>query len=141
MEDLIGRSVATPRFHLILLATLSVSALLLASIGIYGLLAFSVALRTREIGVRSALGASRAVITSMVLGEGLRLTTGGLVVGLAAALLASRWLEGLLFEVEPHDPATFAGVGLVLLTVAAIACYLPARRAARVDPLTALRAD
>jgi ABC-type antimicrobial peptide transport system permease subunit len=113
----------------------------LATIGIYGLLAFSVALRTREIGVRSALGASRSGIVRMVLAEGMKLTAAGIVAGLLIAFAATRWLETLLFQVEALDSATFAATSAVLLAAALIACYLPARRAARVDPLTALRAE
>ena len=141
MDDIVRKSVAAPRFNLTLLGLLSISALVLASVGIYGLLAFSVALRTREIGVRSALGASRRAISTMILGEGLRLTAAGIVVGLAAAFAATRWLDALLFEVDRYDPATFAGIPALLLAVAAVACYVPARRAARVDPLTALRSE
>ena len=141
MESLIGKSVAAPRFNVVLLGVLSLSALVLATIGIYGLLAFSVAMRTREIGVRSALGASRSAIARMFLREGLQLTLGGIVAGLIVAGVATRWLKSLLFEVQPGDPATFAGIAAVLLTVAAIACYVPARRAAKVDPLTALRLE
>lgn len=141
MDEIVGKSVAAPRFNLTLLGMLSLSALILASVGIYGLLAFSVALRTREIGVRSALGASRRAIAAMILGDGLRLTAAGILVGLGIAFAATRWLDALLFQIEPYDPATFAGVPAVLLTVAAVACYLPARRAARVDPLVALRSE
>ena len=141
MESLIGKSVAAPRFNVVLLGVLSLSALVLATIGIYGLLAFSVAMRTREIGVRSALGASRSAIARMFLREGLQLTLGGIVAGLIVAAVATRSLKSLLFEVQPGDPATFAGIAAVLLTVAAIACYVPARRAAKVDPLTALRLE
>ena len=141
MEALIETSVATPRFHLILLGALSGSALVLASIGIYGLLAFSVALRTRELGVRSALGASRTAITTMILREGLRLTAAGILLGLAVAFVTTGWFRNLLFDVEPGDPATFAGVAALLLGVAVVACYVPARRAARVDPLAALRSE
>jgi putative ABC transport system permease protein len=141
MEMLIGRSVAAPRFHLTLLALLSASALALATIGIYGLLAFSVASRTREIGVRAALGATQGLITGMVLREGLSLVAAGVALGLAVAFVATRWLEALLFEVQPRDPVTFAGIAALLIAVAALACYLPARRAARIDPLSALRAD
>ena len=141
MEELIATSVATPRFHLLLLGALSLSALLLATIGIYGLLAFSVALRTRELGVRSALGASRSAISGMILKEGLRLTSAGIAIGLLAAFLATRSLEALLFQVEPSDPLTFAGISVLLLAVAMLACYVPARRAAQVDPLVALRTD
>jgi putative ABC transport system permease protein len=141
MESLIAKSVAAPRFNLTLLGLLSLSALGLAMIGIYGLLAFSVALRTREIGVRSALGASQSGIARMILGEGLRLTAAGIVVGLTVAFAATRWIQSLLFEVEPSDPATFMVIAVLLLAIAVIACYLPARRAARVDPLLALRAE
>jgi putative ABC transport system permease protein len=141
MEGIIGRSVSTPRFHLTLLTILSGSALVLALVGIYGLLAFSVALRTREIGVRSALGASRRAIAGMILREGLRLTLVGVAVGLPIALAATRRLQGLLFQIEPDDPATFAGIALLLLAVASLASYIPARRAAQVDPLIALRGD
>jgi putative ABC transport system permease protein len=139
MEELMARSVAAPRFHLTLLAMMSGAALVLATIGIYGLLAFSVAARTREIGVRSALGASQSLIARMVLREGLALTMSGVGVGLLVALAATRWLEALLFEIRPNDPLTFAGIGGLLIIVATFACYLPARRAATIDPLTALR--
>jgi putative ABC transport system permease protein len=141
MEGIIGRSVSTPRFHLMLLAILSASALLLAVVGIYGLLAFSVALRTREIGVRCALGATRRSIARMIMNEGLRLTGAGLLVGLAIAFAATRWLDTLLFEIGNDDPITFAGIAVLLLAVATLACYVPARRAAQVDPLIALRGD
>jgi len=141
MEALIAKSVAAPRFNLTLLGLFSLSALVLATIGIYGLLAFSVALRTREIGVRSALGASRSGIVRMVLAEGMKLTAGGIVAGLLIAFAATRWLETLLFQVEALDPATLAATSTVLLAAALIACCVPARRAARVDPLTALRAE
>jgi putative ABC transport system permease protein len=141
MESMMRRSVASPRFHVALVGMLSVSALVLATIGIYGLLAFSVALRTREIGVRSALGASSRAITAMVLSEGLRLTSFGIVAGVPIALAATRWLEAMLFDLRPYDPLTFGGIAVLLLAVSAIACYAPARRAARIDPLTALRAE
>ena len=141
MNEIVSKSVAAPRFNLTLLGMLSISALVLASVGIYGLLSFSVALRTREIGVRSALGASRAAISTMILRDGLRLTVAGIAVGLAIAFAAGRWMEALLFQIEPYDPATFAGIPVLLLIIAAVACYVPARRASRVDPLVALRSD
>ena len=141
MEALIGKSVAAPRFTLVLIGALGLSALVLSVIGIYGLLAFSVAMRTREIGVRSALGAGTRTITAMVLSEGLRLASVGIVAGVVIALAAVRWLKTMLFEVQPYDPPTFGAVAILLLAVAAIACYAPARRAARIDPLTALRTD
>ena len=141
MEELMGRSVAAPRFHLTLLALLSGAALVLATIGIYGLLAFSVAARTREIGVRSALGASQSLIARMVLREGLMLSLTGVALGLAVALIVTGSLESLLFQIEPDDPLTFAAIAALLILTATLACYLPARRAARVDPLRALRAE
>jgi putative ABC transport system permease protein len=141
MEALVARSVAEPRFHLVLLAALSASALALAMIGLYGLLAYSVVLRAREIGVRSALGATRGDIAAMILGDGLRLTATGVVLGVAAALALTRSLRTLLFQIEPHDPATFAVIAVMLLAVAAAACYPPARRAARVDPVVILKTE
>lgn len=141
MNEIVSKSVAAPRFNLTLLGMLSISALVLASVGIYGLLAFSVALRTREIGVRSALGASRAAISTMILRDGLRLTVVGIVAGLAVAVAAVRWVKTLLFQVEPYDPVTFAGIAFLFLIIALVACYVPARRAARVDPIVALRSD
>jgi putative ABC transport system permease protein len=139
MDAVIGKAVAEPRFHLLLMGALGGSALVLATVGIYGLLAFSVALRSREIGVRSALGAQRADIARLVVGEGLRMTGVGIVLGLAVAFVATRSLQTLLFRIEPRDPLTFAGIALLLIAVSLAACYVPARRAARVDPLVALR--
>jgi putative ABC transport system permease protein len=139
MESVIAKAVAEPRFHFLLMTALSVSALILAAVGIYGLLAFSVALRSREIGVRTALGATSVDIVRMVLGEGLRLTVGGIVLGLVAAFIATRSLRTLLFQVEPSDPLTFASIAGLLLFVSVVACYVPARRAARVDPVRVLR--
>jgi putative ABC transport system permease protein len=141
MRDLVGRSMAAPRFNMALLGTFGFAALTLATIGLYGLLTYSVAVRTREIGIRSALGATRASLAVMVLAQGLRLTAAGIVTGLAVAFVASRWLGALLFETHPHDPQTFAGVALLLLVVATAASYIPARRATRVDPLVSLRTD
>ena len=113
----------------------------LAAIGIYGLLAFSVALRVREIGVRTALGATRRDIARMIVGEGMRLTGAGLVVGVLAALATAGSLRAMLFQIEPYDPMTLGGIAVLLTAIAAAACYVPARRAARIDPLVALRPD
>ena len=137
--QVIGKAVAEPRFHLLLMGALGVSALVLATVGIYGLLAFSVALRSREIGVRSALGAQRGDIARLVVAEGLRMTGVGIILGLAVAFVATRSLQTLLFQIEPRDPLTFAGIAGLLVAVSLAACYVPARRAARVDPLVALR--
>jgi predicted permease len=116
-------------------------ALLLSGVGIYGVLDYSVLQRRREIGIRMALGAQRWEVLSWVVGQGMRLTGLGAVVGLTAAFAMMRLLASLLYEVEPTDPATFAGVTLLIVSVALLACYLPARRAARVDPMAALRCE
>lgn len=141
MDAVVAISVATPRFNLALLGGLAGSALLLAAIGVYGLLAFSVALRSKELGVRVALGATRWDLLRMVIGDGLRLVSVGLVAGVSAAYLVTRWIRVLLFEVEPSDPATFVAVSILLVTITILACYVPARRAAGTDPIAALRAD
>ncbi|HXJ93216.1 MAG TPA: FtsX-like permease family protein, partial [Terriglobia bacterium] len=114
-------------------------ALLLAAVGIYGVIAYSVAQRTHELGIRIALGAGRPDLLRMVLGEGLRIALVGVVVGLAGAWALSRFVSSLLYGVRPNDPLTFAAVPLVLILVALLACYIPARRATQVDPMVALR--
>ena len=113
----------------------------LASIGLYGVLSYVVAQRTREIGVRIALGASRGSVVRSVIGRGAALTGAGLSIGLAAAWAVTRMMQGLLFGVSAADPATFASVVALLGAIALVACWLPARRAASVDPLVALRAE
>ncbi|HEU4630739.1 MAG TPA: ABC transporter permease [Gemmatimonadaceae bacterium] len=140
-EALARQTVTRQRFTMRLLLAFAALATLLAGIGLYGVIAYAVARRTREIGVRLAVGASAARVQRHVLLEGARLAGTGLAVGLVAAAAASRALAGLLYGVTPHDPATFAGVALVLGLVALVASWLPARRAARVDPLVALRAE
>ena len=117
----------------------AVLALALACIGIYGLLAYNVSRRTREIGIRMALGAQAGRVVASVITRGSRLVLIGVVAGLPVVWMGSRWIESLLFNVRPLDPATIAGAILVLLTAAQLAAYLPARRASRVDPLEALR--
>jgi putative ABC transport system permease protein len=139
MQDVLSDSLATPRFHTALLSLFGGLALFLAVIGVYGVIACGVAERTREIGLRMALGATPARVLAMVLGEGMRLVAAGIGVGLAAALLGTQALSGLLFEVRPGDPATLAAVAAALVCAALLACYVPARRATRVDPLAALR--
>jgi len=114
-------------------------ALLLGAVGLYGVMAWVVAQRTREIGIRMALGAGRAEIFRLVVSQGLKLVTLGGMLGLAGAFAATRWIEGLLHNVPPRDPATLAGVTAVLALTALAACYIPARRATRVDPMVALR--
>ena len=139
MPDVIEASVAQPRFRAFLLGLFAAMALILAATGIFGVISYSVSCRTNEIGIRVALGASRATILRMVLREGVVLTAAGLAVGVPAALAASRLVEQMLFEVSAHDPATLAMVAGALAAVALVAGYVPARRALRVDPLVALR--
>jgi putative ABC transport system permease protein len=141
MERLVADSAAERRFALILFQAFSVVALLLAALGIYGVLATSVIERTREIGVRSALGATRTAILALVLRQGLSLTALGAAIGLAGGLFASRGLATLLFNTSRFDPLTYSGVLALLVSVAVLACWIPAWRAARVDPSVALRSD
>ena len=139
LDAYLGHSVAQRRFSMTLLTIFSAVALLLAAVGIYGVLAYSVAQRTREIGVRMALGARDTTVARMVVREALGVVGVGLAIGVAGALALTRVLASLLYEVSPTDPLTFVGVALVLGAVAVAASYLPARRAARVDPIVALR--
>lgn len=128
-----------PRLLMSVLAAFAGSAMILAAIGIYGVMSYSVAQRTREIGVRIALGAESADVLRLVVGRGMALMLGGVVLGLAASLVLSRFLESLLFEVSARDPLMFVLVPIGLAAVALVACYIPARRASRVDPIVALR--
>ena len=139
MEQLIETNLAQPRFSAVLLNWLSGLALLLAAVGIYGVLAYSVAQRTGEFGVRLALGAQGADILKLVIGQGMRLVGTGLLVGLIASFGLTRLITKLLFGVSATDPMTFAGIALMLMAVALLACWLPARRATKVSPLQALR--
>ena len=141
MAEHVGESVARPRFYTVLLGAFAGIALLLASVGIYGVLSYLVAQRTRELGIRVALGASGGQVLALVMRRGLALTATGVLAGVLAALAATRLLASLLFGVGAADPLTFVVVSLTLLGVAALACWLPARRAARVDPVVALRAE
>jgi putative ABC transport system permease protein len=139
MEAYLGSSLAERRFTLGLIALFGGLALLLAGVGIYGVMAYAVTLRTREIGIRMALGAERREVLAMVLRAGARLTAAGLAIGFVSSLAISRLLASLLFEVSATDLATSAAVALVLSMAALVASYLPARRAAQVDPMIALR--
>ncbi len=141
MDDLKRTSTARAHFDMILLTMFGGAALLLAAIGIYGLMAYSVQQRTREMGVRLALGAEAAHVRNMVVRQGMRMAFLGVAIGLAAAFGLTRLLTTFLFGVTPHDPITFVAVPLVLSAVALIGVWLPARRAARVDPVIALRAE
>jgi putative ABC transport system permease protein len=139
MDQVLWRSLALRNFMRVLLSFFAALALLLANVGIYGVISYAVSQRTREIGVRIALGAQRADVLRIVLGEGLKLILGGAVLGLAAAFALTKLLATLLYEVSATDPAIFALGTVLLVTVALAACYIPARRATRVDPIVALR--
>jgi predicted permease len=141
MEEVIARSMAERRFALEILGFFAVIALLLASIGIYGVMAYTFSQRTHEIGIRIALGAQRQHILRMALGEGMVLVALGLAAGLFGALLLTQFLRSMLFAVKPTDPVTFIGIAALLSAVALLACYIPAHRATRVDPLVALREE
>jgi ABC-type antimicrobial peptide transport system permease subunit len=139
MQEKVSGTLERSHFDTFLLTVFAAAALLLSSVGIYGVLSYMVTQRTRDIGIRIALGASQAQVVRDVLGFGIRLTAIGLAVGLAGALAATRLLSSLLYGVRSTDAITFAAVSLILVVVALIASYLPARRAMRVDPIVALR--
>jgi putative ABC transport system permease protein len=139
LEERLGSYLAQRRFQTSLLTGFSVVALLMAAVGIYGLIQYSIATRTQEIGLRMAIGAQPGDIFRMMIGEGLRLSLTGVALGLVGALWLGRAGSSLLFGVTASDPLTFAAVSLLLTAVATAACYLPARRAMRVDPIRALR--
>jgi putative ABC transport system permease protein len=141
MDTYVSRSVTQPRFYLVLFSLFAFLALLLAGIGLYGLVAYSVAQRTREFGIRTALGARPQDVLVPVLREGGKLVGFGLVLGLAGSFAAARLLQNMVYDTSVYDPAVFLVVPLVLTVVTAVACYLPARRATKIDPLTALRAE
>jgi len=141
MNENLAGVLVTERFSAILMSALAASGLLLAALGLYGVMAYSVSQRTAEIGVRVALGAQRIHVLQLILTQGAKLTLLGVAIGLAAAWGLTRLLAGLLFEVNATDPATFLSISLLLVSIALIACFLPARRALRVDPIIALRAE
>ncbi len=141
LDDVVDALLAERRFQLTLVLIFALSALLLAVIGVYGVVSHTVARRTNEIGIRMALGASPSAVRLMVVRQGLAPVAAGMAAGLAGAVVAARLVSGFLFGVTPADPPTFAAVALLLLAAALAACYLPARRATRVDPLTALRCE
>ena len=139
MDQWVSSSLQNRRTPTALLTVFGAVALVLSAIGIYGILAFAVTQRGREFGIRHALGADQRSILSLVIFEGLRTASVGIVLGLLGAAALTRSLQSLLFGVTVHDPEVFVGVAVALLAVAAAACYIPARRATRVDPIVALR--
>ena len=141
LEAVYKRSLARTSFTLVLLAIAGSMALLLGVVGLYGVISYSVARRTREVGIRLALGARRQNVTRMFVRQGLALSSIGAICGLAAALGLTRLMRSLLFEVSAADPLTYAGASAALVLAATIGSYIPARRATRVDPMEALRAE
>jgi putative ABC transport system permease protein len=139
MDERLSNSVAERRFQTLLLGFFAAVALVIATVGIYGVVSYAVSRRTHEIGIRIALGAQAGDVLRMVLWRGMSLTLAGVTLGLAVAFALTRVLKNLLFEVETTDPTTFALIALLLICVALIASYIPARRATKVDPLQALR--
>jgi len=141
MDQWLSNSAAQPRLNTVLLTIFAAVALLIAAIGIYGVLAYSVNQRTREIGLRMALGATPGRVLQLIVGEGMKVVLIGVVIGLAGGLALGRTISSLVFGVPVRDPATFSLVAATLAAVALAACAIPARRAARVDPMVALRCE
>jgi ABC-type antimicrobial peptide transport system permease subunit len=141
MDEIVNASVASPRVAFVLVGLFAGLAMVLAAIGTYGVIAYSVSQRTSEFGLRLALGAQRGDVLRMVMVQAANLVVGGALLGLVLALTLSRVVKSLIYEVSPTDPMTFAIVGVLVIGAAAIACYIPARRATKVDPIIALRAE
>ena len=141
VDEILSASVATERFSAIILAVLAAAALIVASLGVYGVIGFFVSQRNREMGRRLALGASPVEVVSVVMRRGMAMTLAGMALGILGAALTTRYMASLLFGVRPFDPLTLAAVCLVLTVVALLACYLPARRASRTDPALVLRSE
>jgi predicted permease len=141
MDRIVDTSVSTPRFAFVLVGIFAALAIVLAAIGIYGVIAYSVSQRTAEFGLRMALGAQQSDVLSLVLGQAARLTVVGTVLGVIASLVFGRVLKTLIFHVSPADPATFSSVSSIVIVVALVACYIPAHRATQADPMSALRAE
>ena len=141
MEEILASARAQPRMTMLLLGIFSATALALAVVGLYGVIGYSVAQRMQEMGIRVALGATRGDILRMVVGQGLALAAIGIAIGVAASLVLTRTMSSLLYQITPGDPVTFIGGTVVFAVVAALASYVPARRATRLDPVRALRGE
>jgi putative ABC transport system permease protein len=141
VEQVVSESVSQPRFYMMLLTLFAAVALIQAAVGIFGVTSYSVTQRTREIGMRMALGADARTVQGMVVGGGMRMVLLGLGIGLALTFALTRVVEGMIYGVAPSDPLTLGGVVVVLGGVALLACWLPARRATRIDPMVALRSE
>jgi putative ABC transport system permease protein len=141
MDAIVSSTLMRPRLNVVLLSCFAALAVILAVVGIYGIVSYSVLQRTREIGVRTALGASQPTILKLILSQALVLASIGLGIGILSSLAVTRFLHTLLYQISPTDPITFVVVSLSLLGVAMLAAFVPARRAARLDPMTALRSD
>lgn len=141
LDEVFAESIARPRLTAVAMSVFAAAALLLAALGVYGVVAYSVSQRTREFGIRVALGARPAQIAGMVVGQNLRVVALGIGLGLLCAVPATRVLRGLLFQVGPNDPATFIAIGVTLTLVAVVAAYVPARRGTRIDPVVTLKAE
>jgi len=141
MEQVIADTLWQPRFNLQLIGIFAALAMTLAAIGLYGVMSYSVAQRAREVGLRMALGAQRGDVMKLVVGQGMKLALAGVALGLLASAALTRLMERLLFEVSATDFSTFALIAVLLTIVALLACWIPARRATKVDPLVALRAE
>ncbi len=139
MDQVMSESISRPRFNMVLMAVFAGVALVLAAVGIYGVMSYSVSQRTHEIGIRMALGAQRQDVVKLVVGQGMMLAGAGVVIGAVAGVLLTRFISSLLFQTSASDPLTFIAISLLLIAVAFVACYIPARRATRVDPMIALR--
>jgi putative ABC transport system permease protein len=139
MDEILSLSISAPRSTTSLFVLFALLALALGAMGIYSVVSYSVAERTHEIGVRMAMGAQQSNVLRLVVGEGMKLVCAGIVLGLVGAAALTRFMQSLLYGVRPSDPLTYAGVSLLLLLVALAACYIPAQRALRVDPMIALR--
>jgi len=139
LADVVADSVAQQRFSMLLLGLFAGIAVFLAAVGLYGVVGYTVSQRTQEIGVRIAMGAQRGQVLGLVVGGGMKLAIAGVLIGIAGALLLSRLIQKMLFEITPLDATSYFVTSMLLLVIAAIACYIPARRAMHVDPIVALR--